>query len=124
MLKRKWAGPILKGHHFSGVVICYLLLGLLPPMIRMKLLFWASSVIIRTICLLNQSFSCLLERSRCQTVSQAAVSSTSSAPVFFCLKCVLDALREQNKLIYGGLSPQKPACLRRSTRSMKSLMEA
>ena len=59
------------------------LLGLLSSVVRMKLLFRTSSMIIRVMCLSGRSLSSLQVRPRCQTVSSAAVRSINTAPAFF-----------------------------------------
>ena len=45
------------------------LLGLLSPVVRVKLLFRTSSMIIRTVCLSSRSLSSLQVRPRCQQLS-------------------------------------------------------
>ena len=83
------------------------LLGLLSPVVKVKFLFRTGSLIIWTMCLSARSLRSLQVRLRCQTVSYAAVRSTNTAPAFFCLKRILDALRKQNDLVCGRLSVSK-----------------
>ena len=59
------------------------LLCLLSPVVRVKLRFQTSSMIILTMCLSGISLSSMQVRPRCQTVSYAAVRLTNTAPAFF-----------------------------------------
>ena len=86
------------------------LLSLLSPMLRMKLLFWTSSMIMRTMFLSGKSHSNFLQGEAILPISVITSSCWTnkySTSTLFCLKLILDALREQCNLICSGLSGSK-----------------
>ena len=83
------------------------LLGLLSPVVRAKLLFRISSIIIWTMCFSGTSLSCLQVRPRCQTVSSSCQIEKHGTGLLFCLKRILSVLRKQNDLVHARLSVSK-----------------
>ena len=84
------------------------LLGLLSLMVRVKLLFRTSSMIIRTMCLSGTSLSSFQARPLVpdSVISNCQIDKHGTNLLFY-LKNILNVLRKQNDLIYGRLSVSK-----------------
>ena len=118
MLKRRgartdpWGTPFLRRRN---------LLGLLSPVVRVKLLLRISSIIIRTMCLLGTKF---YQKSK-QLAGEATVPDSvigscqvdkHGTSLLFRFECILNVLRERSDLIHGGPSTSKARLFPREQR--------